>query len=196
MPVKVRCTGCETTLCRPDKARGKSIARPKCGTKIKVPAEAAGAAKTKKKEESEDFLERPRQDRLGRTASMRSGAFCARLRSNEDDPVCPKCGMNAETGRWTPRRPAAKESGARIRPSSTGSSGRSRWPSITGEQGLYFKTAGYWLVLWMLIDVSWLIGTVIEDIPLKIFWFGLNFLSRCAFGAGSPRWRSCSSAAR
>lgn len=179
MPVKVRCTGCETTLNAPDKARGKSIACPKCGTKIKVPAEEAGSAKSKKKDESEDFLNV--LDKIDTEDSQHEiCAYCATA-MNEDDPVCPKCGMNAETGKMDAK--AARRKGQRGPDPSKyfGLVWKDPLEFIKENKGLYFKTAGYWLILWMMIDVSWLIGTVIQDVPLKIFWFGLNFLSRCAF---------------
>lgn len=181
MPVKVRCSGCETTLNAPDKARGKAIACPKCGTKIKVPAEAAaaGTRKGKKEEDSEDFL-----NVLDKIDTADSGneicAYCA-APMNEEDPICPKCGMNADTGKMDAK--AARRKGARGPDPSKfyGLAWKEPVEFIKENKGLWIKTSLYWLLLWMAIDVSWLVGKSVTDIPIKIFWYGLNFMCRCAF---------------
>ncbi len=183
MPVKVRCTGCDTTLNAPDKARGKSIACPKCGTKLKVPAEetAAPAAKgkPKKKEDSEDFLNV--LDKIDAADSEHEICpYCAAA-LDEDDPICPKCGMNVETGKMDAKM-ARKKAIRGPDPSKFYKAAWSQsWEFFLENKGLWAKTSLFWLMLWMAIDVSWLIGKNVTDLPIKIFWYGINFLCRCAF---------------
>ena len=184
MPVKVRCTGCETTLNAPDKARGKSIACPKCGTKLKVPAEEAAAAPAKgkvrkKQEESEDFLNV--LDKLDAESSENDVCpYCAAT-LREDDPVCPKCGMNAETGKMDAKAARRKQFRGADPAKFYKAAWVESWEFVLENKGLWVKTSLFWLMLWMALDVSWLIGMNVTDLPIKIFWFGINFLCRCAF---------------
>jgi len=182
MPVKVRCTGCDTTLNAPDKARGKSIACPKCGTKLKVPAEEAAApaakAKPKKKEDSEDFLNV--LDKIDAADSEHEICpYCAAA-LDEDDPVCPKCGMNVETGKMDAKMARKKAIRGPDPSRFYKAAWRDSWEFFLENRGLWFKTSLFWLMLWMAIDVSWLIGKNVNDLPIKIFWYGINFLCRCA----------------
>jgi uncharacterized RDD family membrane protein YckC/ribosomal protein L40E len=108
MPVKVRCRGCQKLLNAPDKARGKTIACPECGTKLKVPegdaeaapAKPAKAAKkpVKKAADDDDFLSGLNVDQLeAEHGEEKVCPYCA-ADLDPEDPVCRKCGMNTETG--------------------------------------------------------------------------------------------------
>ena len=80
MPVKIRCRGCEKVLNAPDKARGRVIKCPNCGTKLKVPG---GPAKSKKP------AKKPQKKSAGDDDFL-SGLDFSRAES-EDEKVCPFC---------------------------------------------------------------------------------------------------------
>jgi uncharacterized RDD family membrane protein YckC len=105
MPVKIRCRGCEKVLSAPDKARGKVIQCPQCGTKLKVPegdaaAKAPKPAKMKSKapamQDSSEFLARVDLSNL-ESEEEKICPYCA-AEMDEEQVVCRKCGMNIETG--------------------------------------------------------------------------------------------------
>jgi len=107
---KVRCSGCETVLNAPDKARGKVIACPKCGTKLKVPGGDAAAPAPRPKatvkaaqKDSEMDLGKLDLDRLQQEAE--GGGVCPYCAAELDpeDPVCRSCGMNVEKGQMDAR---------------------------------------------------------------------------------------------
>ena len=108
MPVKVRCGGCEQVLNVPDKARGKTIACPKCSEKIKVPAgedgppakavAAKAATKTKLKPSRKDGEFLGGLDDYGiEDQEDQICPFCAKP-IDEEDEICPSCGKDLATG--------------------------------------------------------------------------------------------------
>ena len=102
MPVKVRCSQCETKITAPDKARGRAVACPKCGAKLKIPGAkpaavaAAGAAGPPAKRDTGEFL--ANMD-LSRVAAADS-AVCPKCGADvgEEDVECPACGADLVTG--------------------------------------------------------------------------------------------------
>jgi DNA-directed RNA polymerase subunit M/transcription elongation factor TFIIS len=110
MPVKVKCRGCQKVLTAPDKARGKTLACPDCGEKIKVPAGDGDAPPAKRKadkpeksakkpKDDDDFLSGLKVEHLeAEHGEERVCPYCA-ADMDPEDPVCGKCGMNIETGR-------------------------------------------------------------------------------------------------
>ena len=64
MPVKVKCSGCQTVLNAPDRVRGKAVKCPKCGTAIRVPAEAAVKRKATAEAHDDEFFSSLDVDRL------------------------------------------------------------------------------------------------------------------------------------
>lgn len=107
MPVKVRCKGCQKVLNAPDKARGKVIQCPECGTKLKIPAGDGGGssatpkAAPKKKPvggDSAEFLAGLNVDQLeAEHGDEKVCPYCA-ADLDPEDPVCRSCGMNTATG--------------------------------------------------------------------------------------------------
>lgn len=125
MPIKVRCRGCEKVLNAPDKAMGKVIQCPNCGTKLKIPTtksgggdDAAQAPKSKKPtskggakpkkpassnpfdigDDEDDFLGGLGVDHFeAEHEEHKVCPYCATDMDEEED-VCPKCGMNTATG--------------------------------------------------------------------------------------------------
>ncbi|MFV0443294.1 MAG: hypothetical protein ACK5Q5_06965, partial [Planctomycetaceae bacterium] len=109
MPVKVRCSGCQKVLNAPDKARGKVVSCPECGTRIKVPAgtgdapiRSSKAPRPAKKEpstsDSSEFLNAFKVDQLeSEDAEAKVCPYCAADMGLEET-ICRKCGMNTATG--------------------------------------------------------------------------------------------------
>ncbi|MEZ6058690.1 MAG: RDD family protein [Planctomycetaceae bacterium] len=126
MPIKVRCRGCEKVLNAPDKAMGKVIQCPNCGTKLKIPSAPAGGAsasdddapsaprpkkpaakpkgpapKSRKPQNSGDgdgFLGNLDIDNFDlEDEESQICPYCA-ADMDEEEEVCRKCGMNVVTG--------------------------------------------------------------------------------------------------
>lgn len=147
MPVKVRCRGCQKVLNAPDKARGKVIQCPECGTKLKVPAGEGDAppapsrpakAKPKSAADSTDFLAGLNVEQLeSEHGEEKVCPYCAADMKDPEDPVCHKCGMNTETGQMD-----AKEAKKRAR----------KGP----DPALFYKAA--WSDSWAFLQQHWRLG--------------------------------------
>ncbi len=111
MPVKVRCSGCQKVLNAPDKARGKVLKCPQCGTKIKVPG-GGSASKPKPRPKpagDDDFLSGLRVEQLEAEATDEKVCpYCA-ADMDPEEIVCTNCGRNIETGQMD-RKEARKRS--------------------------------------------------------------------------------------
>jgi hypothetical protein len=177
---KIRCSGCETVLNAPDKAQGKVIACPKCGTKLKVPGGTKEPAKAKAGMDSTaDF---DKLD-LGGLEDHESGAICPYCAAelNPEDPVCRKCGMNVQTGvmdareqrRRTMKGPDPTLFYSRVFKES--------WAFLMENKGLAVRTGILWTFFaTMNATCAYLAFVFCKTWPTKLFWGGLTVIS--AFG--------------
>jgi len=185
MPVKIRCRGCEKVLSAPDNARGRVIACPQCGTKLKVPGGGGevvpkGAkAKSKEKQPSmQDSAEFIAGLDLSNVESQEGQIcpYCAEEMSG-DDPVCRSCGMNTATGAMD-----AREAKRRARkgpdPALFYSKAWSDSFAWTREHWrLAMNTGWYMAVLMVLRTGCAFMVTWSTRWPPKFFWFVMSMLS-------------------
>lgn len=96
MPVKVKCSGCQTVLNAPDRVRGKAVKCPKCGKAIRVPAAGAPRKKASVASHDDDFLSSLDVSRL----EDRSARVCPKCGTTvgDEDVDCPMCGADLATG--------------------------------------------------------------------------------------------------
>jgi hypothetical protein len=145
MPVKVRCSGCQKVLNAPDKAKGKSVKCPECGTLIKVPAGEAPLKPAKKKAapekpvggDSDEFLSGLGVEQLeSESGDSKVCPYCA-AEMEIEEAVCRKCGMNVETGQMD-----AKEAKKRARKGA--------------DPALFYRAA--WVDSWAFLKQYWRLG--------------------------------------
>jgi len=184
---KIRCTGCETVLNAPDKARGKVIACPKCGTKIKVPGESAPAAATAKRPQGEKPIDFGSLDldRLQETGDKpQICPYCAK-ELDPEDPVCRNCGMNVEKGEM--------DAGEKRRRSIKGPDPsqfyanlwKDAWAFMMENANLAFRTGLFWWLFATLnATCAYMAFVFCEKAPTKAFWGGLTLMT----GFGIPGW--------
>lgn len=206
MPIQVRCRGCEKVLNAPDAAKGKVIQCPKCGTKLRLPSDEAAPGNqappaTEKRKPSpgnkkparsatgapapEDLIARMRlDDALMEHSEERICPYCAE-EIDEDDVVCPGCGMNLETGRMD-----AKEQKKRSRKGPDPALFYSKawgdgWSFMMENKGLALRTGLIWLNFALFTCISIYVYEVwCKSAPTWTFWgamITLNFL-------GIPGW--------
>ncbi len=182
---KIRCQGCETVLNAPDKARGKVIACPKCGTKVKVPgAEPAVSAKRPKQESVVDFgsLDLNRLEATGDAPPI--CPYCA-AEMNPEDPVCRSCGMNVEKGQMDAaeqRRRSMKGPDPKLFYSNVW---KEAWEFMMENSSLAVRTGLFWWIFATLnATCAYMAFVFCERAPTKAFWGGLTFLT----GFGIPGW--------
>jgi phage FluMu protein Com len=177
MPVKIRCRGCEKVLSAPDKARGKVIQCPQCGTKLKVPGEeiTPKAAKSKGKPQpsammdSAEFMAGVDLSNI-ESRDERICPFCAAEMSGED-PVCRKCGMNTDTGAMDARE-AKKRARKGPDPALFYSKAWSdSWNFVKEHRGMALRTGWYMSVLAVLHTGCAFMFTWCDKGPTKFFWF-------------------------
>ncbi|WP_437202955.1 RDD family protein [Planctomicrobium sp. SH664] len=185
---KIRCKGCENVLNLPDKALGKVVACPKCGTKMKVPAGPAGAATAKpsaKKAAAEaddpfGSLDLSRME----AADEKICPYCA-AELKPEDPVCRSCGMNVSTGMMDAREQKKRA----IRGPDPGKFFSDVWGDgwrfVMNEKKLALRTGTYWMIFSAIHAVCAYMGLVYCDrLPPKTFWVCLTVLSFL----GIPGW--------
>ncbi len=206
MPIQVRCRGCEKVLNAPDAARGKVIKCPKCGTKLQLPAgdsTEAGAAPpqpaAKKPQQRprkpdqpaagdaapEDMFARMRfDDAMMEHAEEQICPYCAG-ELEEDDVICPSCGMNLETGRMD-----AKEQKKRTRKGADPALFYSKawgegWAFMLEQKGLALRTGLIWMnfALYMCISI-YMFEEWCKTGPTKTFWGAMTALNLL----GIPGW--------
>src|SRR5579864_2272543 len=105
MPVKVRCSQCERVLNAPDRARGKAIKCPECGTAVRVPAAKQQPKKVAAPPPSSSMLIANLDlDRLEDTETR----ICPKCGADVsfEDVECPQCHVNLETGALSEQRQA------------------------------------------------------------------------------------------
>lgn len=186
MPVKIRCRGCEKVLSAPDKARGKVIQCPQCGTKLKVPGGDAGAggkkpAKMKTKapaamQDSGEFLARVDLSSLDHE-DEKICPYCA-AEMDEEQVVCRKCGMNIETGAMDARE-AKKRSRKGPDPALFYSKAWSDSFTFVKEHwGLVLRTGWYMTVMYVLNTACVSMVVWCDRGPPIFFWSMLSLLTQ------------------
>jgi len=96
MPLKVRCPSCERILNVSDRARGKAVKCPDCGTAVRVPAAKLAKKAVAPPPSSSMAIANLDLDRLEDTAT-RICPKCSAEVSLEDEE-CPECHVNLATG--------------------------------------------------------------------------------------------------
>ena len=190
MPVKIRCRGCEKTLSAPDKAAGRVIQCPKCGTKLKVPGaklEPKGARKKAKQPSMMDSSEFIAGLDLSNVESRdeRICPYCAAEMPGED-PVCRRCGMNTETGamdaREAKKRARRGPDPAQFYSKAWGDS----WDFVKRHRSLALRTGWYMSVLAVMCSgCAFMVGFCKTGPPI-FFWFMLTSLT--AMGIAGWFW--------
>ncbi len=181
MPVKLRCRGCEKVLSAPDKARGKVIQCPQCGTKLKVPAGDGAPAKAAKAAapqatDTADFLARVDLSQA-EDAEERICPYCA-AEMEEEQSVCHSCGMNVETGRMD-----AKEAKKRARKGpDPGLFYSKAWSEsfafLKEHWRLAVRTGSYWTVFMVMNAACQFMVMYCQTGPPKFFWFCMTVLTQ------------------
>ncbi|SFI40560.1 RDD family protein [Planctomicrobium piriforme] len=186
---KIRCQGCQTVLNAPDKARGKVIACPKCGTKLKVPEATSGAAAkappAPEKDSGADFQAFD-LDRLQESGGDGPSIcpYCAG-EMQEDDPVCRSCGMNVETGQMDPAE--------QRRRTMKGPDPQLFYSKVWGESLEFLKEnislatrtgLFWWLFATMNATCAYMAFVYCQRTPTKLFWGSLWVIS----ASGIPGW--------
>lgn len=193
MPVKVRCGGCEQVLNVPDKARGKTIACPKCSEKIKVPAGddappaksgPSKAVKPKAKSSRKDGEFLGGLDDYGiEDQEDQICPFCAKP-IDEEDEICPSCGKDLATGVMdkTQKKKRSKEgkSSASFYKNVFGQS----WEFMRENKGLALRTGGILTFFLILFSACLFMVLYCEKLPPKYFWVAMTILT----GVGGPGW--------
>lgn len=187
---KIRCSGCEAVLNAPDKARGKTIACPKCGTKIKVPAGDAAPAKAKtagkpvEKESTIDFANLD-LDRLQQEAE--GGGVCPYCAAELDpeDPVCRQCGMNVEKGQMDAREHRRRTLKGLDPQLFYTTAWKESWEFLLENLQLAMRTGGIWAFFATINATCTYMSLVYcKNWPTKTFWGGLAIIS----GLGIAGW--------
>ncbi|WP_437228040.1 RDD family protein [Planctomicrobium sp. SH661] len=182
---KIRCSGCETVLNAPDKARGKVIACPKCSTKIKVPAgddvpaapKAKAAARPAPKDSEVDFGSLD----LGslQQAAEEGGVcpFCA-AELDPEDPVCRSCGMNVQKGQMDAkeqRRRSLKGADPNLYYTKAA---KESWEFLKENLSLAMRTGWIWAFFATINATCTYMSLVYcKNWPTKTFWGGLALIS-------------------
>ncbi|MCA9078927.1 MAG: RDD family protein [Planctomycetaceae bacterium] len=190
MPVKVRCSSCSAVLNAPDKARGKTIACPKCQGRIKIPAGDAPAAKQPAKPKAKP---KPKHDPDDIFGGMKIDdydmehdeeqicPYCAAEMEYDDEddliPVCANCGMNIETGEMD-----AREKKRRAR---KGPPIEEYWGTVWKESFAFVKQypmlavrTGLYIGIFLVISaMSTYMVSFCKGLPTKAFWAVLASVS-------------------
>ena len=194
MPVKVRCGGCEQVLNVPDKARGKSIACPKCGEKIKVPggddapADKSGAsksgAKPKAKPSKGDGQFLGGLDDYGiEDQENQICPFCA-APLEEEDEICPGCGKDLATGVMDKTQKKKRSKEGKSSASFYKNVLRESWEFMLENKSLALRTGGILTFFTVLYMACFFMVMYCEKLPPKYFWVAMTIL----MGVGSPGW--------
>lgn len=183
MPVKIRCRGCEKVLNAPDKAKGRVIKCPSCGTKLKVPGDKPKSGRpakpSRKSSDSDDFLSGLDFNR-SESEDEKVCPFCA----EEMDPeasVCRACGMNVDTGMMD-RREAKRRSRRGPDPAKFYKKAWSdSWEFLLKHWKLAIRTGVYWALFAVLLNMCVFMMFYSRTGPPKFFWFCMTFLSMMGF---------------
>jgi Zn finger protein HypA/HybF involved in hydrogenase expression len=96
MPVKVRCSACEKVLNAPDRARGKAIKCPACGSAVRVPIAKPTKKVAAPPPSSSMMIANLDLDRIEDTETR----ICPKcgVEVTAEDIECPECHVNLQTG--------------------------------------------------------------------------------------------------
>ncbi len=96
MPVKVRCSECEKVLNAPDRARGKAIKCPACGSAVRVPIAKPAKKVAAPPPSSSMMIANLDLDRIEDTETR----ICPKcgVEVTAEDIECPECHVNLQTG--------------------------------------------------------------------------------------------------
>ncbi len=195
MPVKVRCGGCEQVLNVPDKARGKTIACPKCSEKIKVPAgdnaaapkstapvKPAGKAKAKPAQEDTRFL--GGLDDYGiEDQNEQICPYCA-APLDEEDEICPGCGRDLSTGQMDKKEAKKRSREGKSSASFYKNVIRESWEFVKEYKSLALRTGMISTFFTVLYMACYFMVTYCEKLPPKYFWVAMTIL----MAVGTPGW--------
>ena len=193
MPVKVRCGGCEQVLNVPDKARGKAVACPKCGERIKVPsgenpaspkttAPAKGVAKPKATKGDGKFL--GGLDDYGiEDQNDQICPFCAEP-IDEEDEICPGCGRDLESGQMNKKEAVKRSKEGKSTAAFYKNAFRESWDFMWEYKGLAVRTGVILSVFTVLYMACYFMVLYCEKMPPRVFWVAMTTL----MAVGSPGW--------
>ena len=185
MPVKVRCGECEQSFNVPDKARGKTIACPKCSGKIKVPgddaAPAKAPAKAKKPKGDGDFLSYGDLEDQDEAICP----FCAKPVDMEEDEICPSCGRDLVTGEMDKKEAKKRSKAGKSTASFYKNFLRETWEFTLEFKALAFRTGMYNVLFTLLfLGCLFMAKDYCEKIPPMVFWIAMTGL----MALGLPGW--------
>ncbi len=186
MPVKVRCGGCEQVLNVPDKARGKTIACPKCSGKIKVPGgqDAPTKAPPKAKPKDDDTFLGGLDDHGLEDQEEGICPFCAKPVDFEEDETCPSCGRDLVTGEMAAKEKKRRSKGGRSSAYFYKNFLRECWEFTKEFKTLAFRTGMYNTMFTLMFFASIFMVEYCDNIPPMVFWFALSILT----GVATPGW--------
>jgi hypothetical protein len=169
MPVKVRCKGCEKVLNAPDKARGKAIKCPECGTAVRVPAESAPKKEVAKAPQSGTMLIANLD--LDAVEDMQH-RICPKCGSEvtAEDIECPECHVNLDTGLLSAEKKAdlrRKGPNPKLYYKEFFRDGIEFWKT---NKGLSFRLAGAAAVFTALFLGCLFISIWAIKPPIRVFW--------------------------
>ena len=179
MPVKVRCPECEKVLNAPDRARGKAIKCPACGSAVRVPAEKASAANPAARKPAKKVAAPPPSSSgmivnldLDQIEDVQT-RICPKCGTEVDaeEVECPSCHVNLESGLLSAQRKAdlsRKGPNPKLYYKEFFKDGIEFWKK---EKKLSFRLTTSWIIYCLLfawsIDLSlWSVKPLVRD-----FWF-------------------------
>ncbi|MFG0335450.1 MAG: RDD family protein [Maioricimonas sp. JB049] len=185
MPVKVRCRGCEKVLNVPDKARGKVVKCPKCSTKLKVPGGKQKVEAPASTGDSAEFLAGMNLDSLGlEDRTQKVCPYCA-SEMDEEDAICPSCGMNTQTGRMDAKIAKRKSRRGPDPNDFYRKAWKDSWKFVFDQKGLAIRTGMYWTIYSVLNALSvFFLVKYVTQLPLLVFWGSMAFVT----SMGIPGW--------
>lgn len=115
MPIKVKCTECQTVLSVSDQAAGKAVKCRQCGGRVKVPGVAAGTAAeasakarpARKAQDPDDLFGDINLNQVEDTKKRVCPGCASPVR--DEDIECPKCGVTVATGVLSHRQRIRRE---------------------------------------------------------------------------------------
>ena len=176
MPIKVRCSGCQTVLNAPSKAAGKRIKCPKCQQPISVPDPSAPKAKKKSGQkvakaapsDELDILMRLDMDRLEDT-EVKLCPNCSQ-QVGDEDTLCSQCGIDLATGQLPPEERRKREREGVDPAEFTSKAWSNANTFVPANKGLAIRTAIYGIINTCLAaGCAFLMAWCIR-IPPKTFW--------------------------
>lgn len=172
MPVKVKCSGCETVLNAPDRARGKAVKCPKCGTAVRVPAGEASPAKRKPASvasgDSAEFFASLDVNRI----EDRNTRVCPKCGTivGAEDVDCPMCGADIATGGLGVKQRARRGRKGAHPSEYYGTALKDAAKYLGKKQALAWKSFGIFACFGVLALFGWLMVIWCHNWPPQWFW--------------------------